>query len=156
MEVTFPFRPAGMLDDMIAQLVRTGMDSILVGRKESQSVWKQEGGEFKRVDTGLVPRKYKEPIYVGCKGVGCVTHASFVREGWLLGERLAIYEIDDPVSFIEVRKQADFERIGRLIADWWREQDAFPRPSPSSKGADASPNWGENSTVVSEVEASPS
>lgn len=126
LEVTFPFRPAGMLDDMIVQLVRSGLDSILVGRKESQSIWKQEGGEFKRVDIGHVPRKYKEPIYVGCKGLGCVTHPALLREGRLLGDRLAIYELQNALSFLEVREPRDFDLAGKLIDPWLNEQDARP------------------------------
>lgn len=126
LEVTFPFRPAGMLDDMIAQLARSGMDSILVGRKESQSIWKQEGSAIKRVDTGHVPRKYKEPIYVGCKGLGCVTHPALLREGRLLGDRLAIYEIQNALSFLEVRNPPDFDLAGKLIGQWIKEQDVVP------------------------------
>lgn len=119
LEATFPFRPLGMLDDMIVQLVRTGMDSILVGKRESQAIWKQAGNVMQQVDSGYVPRKYKESVFIGYKGLGCVTHPSFIREGHLLGGKLGIYEIAHGISFLEVREEQDFEIAGKLIREWW-------------------------------------
>ena len=118
LEITFPFRPKQLIDDMIVQLVEEGFDSVLAVKKESKSIWSEEDGKIKRIDKGDIPRKYKEPSFVGIKGLCCVTHSEFVREGSLLGERIGIYEVNNPYSPIEVRGEEEIRMAEGLIGNW--------------------------------------
>ena len=115
LEETFPFRPKYFVDNMIEQAVRNGFDSVLAAKKEYRSVWKEENSKIERIDKGDIPRKYKEPCFIGMKGLGCVTHPEFLRDGSLLGERIGIYEVmamDEKLHNLIVAK-ASSEEIKR-------------------------------------------
>jgi len=118
LEETFPFRPKQLIDDVIEQAVRNGFDSVLTVKKEYGSIWQEKNGQIERIDKGNIPRKYKESCFIGIKGICCVTHPEFLREGSLFGERIGIYEIYNPYSSIEVREEADFRLAERLIDSW--------------------------------------
>lgn len=120
LEITFPFRPRGFLDDMIEQLAHNGLDSVVAARRENKAIWKEREERIIQLEEGLTPRQLKTPTYVELKGVGCVTHPQFVREGNLLGERVGIYEVTNPYSPIEVRSEEEFTLAARLIPEWFR------------------------------------
>lgn len=118
LEETFPFRPKHFIDSMIEQFVKNGFDSIIAAKKEFRSIWKEENGQIERVDKGNIPRKYKEPCFISIKGLCTVTLPEFLREGSLLGEKIGIYEVDNPYSPIEVREEDDFKMAEKLIDSW--------------------------------------
>lgn len=118
LEVTFPFRPKGLLDNMIEQLAQHGFDSVVAARRENRAIWKQEDGSIIQVDEGMLPRDFKEPTFIGLKGVGCVTHPEFLRSGNLLGKKIGIYEVNNPYSHIEVRDDDDFKMASLLMGGW--------------------------------------
>ncbi len=118
LEITFPFRPKQLIDNMIVQLIENGFDSVLAVKRESRSIWSEEDGKIGRIDKGDIPRSYKEPSFVGLKGLCCVTHPEFLREGSLLGERIGIYEVNNPYSPIEVRGEEEIRMAEGLIDNW--------------------------------------
>lgn len=120
LEVTFPFRPLNLIDKMIEQLVKNGLDSIIAAKRENKSVWKEKEGRIELIDEGTTPRQFKDPTYIGLRGVCCVTHPEFLREGNLLGQKIGIYEIDNPYVPIEVRSEHDF-RIAELLMENWEK-----------------------------------
>ncbi len=109
MEVTFPFRPKGFVKDLITKFAESGVDSVLPARPEYSSCWKKIDHEYTRVDEGFIPRKFKEPMFLGVKGLGCATHPIFLREGRLLGDKVGIMEVENPFSSIEVREEKDLK-----------------------------------------------
>lgn len=120
LEETFPFRPINLIDEIIEQLVKSGFDSVIAAKKEFRSIWKTENGKIERIDKGHIPRKYKEPCFIGMKGLCCATHPEILREGALLGERIGIYEVNNPYSSIEVREGDDFilaEKLSGFLYD---------------------------------------
>ncbi|HET6460175.1 MAG TPA: glycosyltransferase [Syntrophales bacterium] len=121
MEITFPFRPEGLIDQLILRLVREGLDSVVAVRAEFGSCWVRENENIKRVDAGFIPRKFKDPVYVGIKGLGCATHPQFLREGRLFGERVGILEITNPYSPVEVRDAAGLSFAEKLMTQWFLE-----------------------------------
>ncbi len=122
LEVTFPFRPKGLLDRMIAHLAEGGFDSVVAARLENRAIWKEREGAIVQIDEGLTPRQFKEPTYIELKGVGCVTHPEFLRQGTLLGEKIGLYEVDDPYSHLEVRSKEDFSMASFLMKEWAQER----------------------------------
>lgn len=118
LEVTFPFRPKGFIDQLIIRLVKEGLDSVVAARTEFGSCWVKEPEGLKQVDSGFVPRKFKEPVYVSIKGLACATHPQFLREGRLLGEKVGIVEINDPYASIEVRDEEGLRFAGLLVDNW--------------------------------------
>lgn len=122
LEITFPFRPKGLIDAMIEQLIKGGFDSMMVAKKENKSIWKEDNGRIERIDEGNVPRQYKKASYIGIKGLCCVTHPEFIREATLLGEKIGIYEVNDMISHLEVRDERDFE-LAKILLDFWTKTE---------------------------------
>lgn len=118
LEVTFPFRPKGLIDDMILQLSQNGLDSVIAAKRENKAIWKERDKKIVQLDEGLTPRQFKAPTFIELKGVACVTHPEFLRKGVLLGEKIGIYEVNNPYSSIEVREEADFRLAEKLIDSW--------------------------------------
>ena len=118
LEVTFPFRPEGLLDAMIFELAEHGFDSVIAARKENKSIWKEKGKQVIQLDEGIIPRELKEPSFIGLKGVACITHPEFLREGNLLGNRIGIYEVNNPYTHLEVRSEEDLRMASLLINKW--------------------------------------
>ena len=117
LEPTFPFRPLGLLDAMIKRILITGMDTLIAGRKENGAVWHEaDSGQYLRVDSGDVPRMYKENIYVSLRGLCMITHPDCVRTGSLYGESIGVFPIGEPLSFMEVRSDVT-RRMARTLMD---------------------------------------
>lgn len=124
LEATFPFRPRGLIDRMIDRCLGEGLDTVIAARRESGGIFRKDGDRVEPITTGLSPRKYREPTYVGLKGVGCVTHPEFARSGSMFGEMIGICEVDDPLASFEVRNPAQFELAEKLIGLSRAEGDA--------------------------------
>lgn len=118
LETTFPFRPEGLLDDMIMQLAQNGLDSVIAAKRENKGIWKERDGEIVQLDEGITPREFKDPTFVEVRGIGCVTHPEFIRSGNLLGKKIGIYEVNNPYSYLEVRSEADAKMAAHLIGEW--------------------------------------
>lgn len=119
LEITFPFRPKGLLDDMISQLAQSGLDSVIAAKRENKAIWKEREQQIVQLDEGLTPRQFKEPTYVELRGVGCVTHPEFIRQGSVLGQRIGIYEVGNPYVPIEVRDDQELKMASRLLNEWF-------------------------------------
>jgi len=115
LEPTYPFRPTGLIDELIVRLLSGGYDSIIPARSEFNPCWIKEEGGPRRIDIGEVPRIMKRPILVGLKGLGCVTHPEFLRQGRLLGEVVGLLQIEDPYAALEVRLEKDAGLLSRLL-----------------------------------------
>ena len=110
LEVTYPFRQQGLIDEMINHLLKGGYDSVIAARPESGFLWQEnEQGNFIRLDSGDVPRKFKEKSYVGLHGLGVVTHPEFVRQEKMLGEKVGLYVVYSPLAGFEVRDKESKE-----------------------------------------------
>lgn len=118
LEITFPFRSEGFIDRLVHRLVSEGLDSVVAARPEYGSCWIREADSLKRVDVGFIPRKFKEPVYIGIKGLGCATHPQFLREGHLFGEKVGILETTNPYSAVEVRDSMGLQFAEELMKRW--------------------------------------
>ena len=121
LEITFPFRPDGLLDDMVGQLVRGGLDSVVAVKRENRAIWKERDGTIVELDEGLVPRGLKDPTFLELRGLACVTHPEFLRQGSLLGQRVGMYEVSNPYSYLEVRNHEDLKMAAQLLPAWFKE-----------------------------------
>lgn len=118
LEITFPFRSEGFIDRLVHRLVSEGLDSVVAARPEFGSCWIRESDSLRRVDSGFIPRKFKEPVYIGMKGLGCATYPQFLRGGHLFGEKVGILEIKNPHSPVEVRDGIGLQFAEELMKRW--------------------------------------
>ena len=123
LEITFPFRDAHLIDDLIFDLVDKGLDTVIPAKEEFNSCWVEDKGSFQRVDEGFTPREFKKPVYVAIKGLGCVTYPNFVRDGKLFGNNVGMYTLRNPNAFIEVRSKNDFLLAESLLTDFISSHD---------------------------------
>jgi len=121
LETTFPFRPKGLIDDMISQLAENGFDSVVAAKRENKAIWKEMDGKISQLDEGFMPREFKDPTYIELKGIGCVTYPEFIRAGGVLGDNIGIYELKDPYSSVEVRDAEDLKMASVLLKEWIKE-----------------------------------
>lgn len=122
LEPTFPFRPSNLIDRLIEQLVYQGLDTIIPGKVDYSSFWIEKNGKLERVDEGNIPRKLKNPIHVGLKGLGCITHPNCLREERIFDDNVGILEISDPYCSIEVRDKESVKFANNLILNWWNKE----------------------------------
>lgn len=115
LEVTYPFRPPGLVDRLIEQLLSEGLDTAIAGSPEYRACWMKRDGSLQRVDRYTIPRSDREPLHIGLAGLGCVTYPAFLRAGTRFGPRIGILEIDDRIAPIEVRKTEDLELLDALL-----------------------------------------
>ena len=116
LEVTYPFRPAGLLDGLIERLLNFGLDTAIAAFAEQRPYWSLHSEGLVLNAEYQQARSEREPLHVGLLSLGCVTYAEFVRQGSRLGKRIGIYEIDDPFAAIEIRSADDLALLD-LLAD---------------------------------------
>jgi CMP-N-acetylneuraminic acid synthetase len=122
LEETYPLRSAAMLDDMILQHVNEGLDTVVAARKETRGIWMEQEGEAVLLAEGFMPRQFKRNnAMIGLLGLGCVTHPMFLRSGNLFDGKVGIFEVDHPLSAIEVRNAATLELAEQLASRWWEK-----------------------------------
>ena len=115
-EETFPFRPFGLIDKMIDKLLSEGLDTVIAGKIENGWLWNEsQKGLFTRIDSGDVPRKYKESTLLGLKGLCTVTYPTFVRNGTLIGKNIGIFQVDSQISCIEIRDENTITLANKII-----------------------------------------
>lgn len=122
LEVTYPFRPAGLLDKLIQRLMEFGLDTAIAAHSEHRPYWPKDAEGLVLAEEYAQARQERTPLYVGLLSLGCVTYAEFVRQGSRLGKRIGIYEVDDPFAAIEIREPKDLALLDLLndIVPKWR------------------------------------
>jgi GT2 family glycosyltransferase len=112
--ITYPFRPKGIFNVLINEILASGMDTVVASYPELRTSWINDGQELKSL-TEFMPRAFKNAIHIGMVGLGCVTHPFKIREEGILSGRVGIYELADQVSSLEVRTESSYEAFARLI-----------------------------------------
>lgn len=135
LEVTYPFRDRPLIDDMIDKLVADGFDTVLPAKVESNPIWIEEERGIRRIDEGFIPRQYKKPIYLGYKGLCCVTRPEFIRNEEIVGANLGVYPVDNPYSCLEIRNDRDLELPGAMLRSLRLPRDIRPDLSIRKPGA---------------------
>lgn len=106
LEESYPFRPDGMIDGMINQLLDGGFDSVIAAKNEPSWLWQEnDNGLINRIDTGDIPRNFKQKTILGIHGLGYVTYPSVIRDQKNLGSKIGLYSINSPLANFEVRDE---------------------------------------------------
>ena len=117
LEQTFPFRKKGMIDEMINELFKKKYDSIIACKKEhNYIIQKNKGNYFSRIDEGNIPRNFKENPIIFLRGLCLVTFPDTIKNSEdLMGERIGLFNIENPVNSIEVRSNSTMKEIWSLL-----------------------------------------
>ena len=117
---TMPFRPFGLIDTMIAELLDQGLDTIVAAKPEWRQLWLKDKQGIQPIgDVGFMPRELKDTIgMIGLFGLGCVTHPVFLRSGSPFGSKLGIHEVHDAFASVEIRDAAEYGLASGLLKNW--------------------------------------
>lgn len=115
LEITHPFRPSGMIDEMIEELLRTDFETIVASYPEYRPCWMSDGDDgFDRVNENTKFRQDRSPVQVGLVGLGCVTYPRQIRQGRRLGDNTGVHEISNPIATLEIRHRDDLQHWEKL------------------------------------------
>ena len=116
-EITFPYRPPNLLDQLIECFAASGADTVLPAKLEFTWAWKNTN-EFnlERLDEGDIPRKFKKSLLLGSHGLGCVSHSEVIRKNTLVGNKVHLMPINNQLNFLEVRTQEQANYFSETIS----------------------------------------
>ncbi len=114
-EITYPFRPAGLFDALIEMYNGHDYDTVIAGVPEYRVCWKEGGDGFESVTDQSIPRKDRSPLYIGLPSLGCVIDPELVLKGKRYGEKLGIYQVDEPFATVEIRTPQQLNHIARQL-----------------------------------------
>jgi CMP-N-acetylneuraminic acid synthetase len=114
LEVTHPFRPPGMLDELVTELFTEGYDTVVATFPEYRPCWHETDAGLERINERTVFRVDRDPVQVGLVSLGCVTYPRFVREGTRLGGEVGVHEVENPLATVEIRQRDDLKHWERL------------------------------------------
>ncbi|MBI3318713.1 MAG: NTP transferase domain-containing protein [Candidatus Omnitrophica bacterium] len=126
LEVTHPFRPKGMIDDLIETALEQGLDSAFVAYEEVQSHWTlEESGRLEQLGQGVdLPRGQRRPFYREASGLAALTRVENLKEGRLYGNNVGLVPLRDLFALVDThegpqtpsyRQRAGF-RLAELLA----------------------------------------
>lgn len=106
----FPFRPIGLLDLLVEDLIGKGLDTALPYYKDFSPIWREHDGELERVDEGFASRDTKTALARGIAGLGCAILPSTLNTGHILGKKVGLVQLTHPLHGLKVRKNDDYSR----------------------------------------------
>jgi CMP-N-acetylneuraminic acid synthetase len=107
LEITHPFRPSDMLDNMITKLLGSGNDTVVAAFPEYRPCWTGANDELNRINEDTTFRVERNPIQIGLPGLGCVTYPEHLRESKRIGDEVGLYCINDSLATVEIRNRKD-------------------------------------------------
>ena len=115
-EETYPFRPIDLPDKMIGHIMAEGHDTVLAARHEKRGMFLETDKQLKILAEGFMPSNIKQSkAMIGLMGLACITRPVMIRSGDLLGDKIALFEVEDPLAAITVRNPAEAQIAERLL-----------------------------------------
>jgi rhamnosyltransferase len=111
LEIFFPLRPITIIDTLLSRLIIEELDTVMAGIAEYGIGWQRSDGNFKRVDNFNVTKSNRDPVHFAKIGFGSATYADIIREGSRLGNKVGIYEVDQPIITTEIRTRERLDEI---------------------------------------------
>jgi rhamnosyltransferase len=115
MEISMPFRPKGLIDNLVKNLIDQGVDTMVPGYAEYKIGWRKKDDEYVRLDEFEIQRKDREPIHIALLGLGYATYPECIRSKQRIGNKVGIFEIDANWAKIEVRSNSDYSSNDELL-----------------------------------------
>lgn len=114
-EITYPFRPKGLFDELIQMYLDHDYNTVIAGVPELRVCWKEGQDGFESVTDISIDRQQRQPLYIGLPSLGCVIDPDLVKQGKRYGEKLGIYQVDEPFATVEIRTPQQLRHIARQL-----------------------------------------
>jgi len=115
-EITYPFRPAGLYDHLVGKLLEEKLNTVIAGMAENRPVWIKKSENLVRLDEYEKMRDEREPLHVGLASLGCVTYREVIAKGSRFGSRIGVFEINHPIASVEIRDFQNPELFNRMLS----------------------------------------
>jgi len=88
-------RPAGLFDELICDAQYKGYDTVFPGFIDYGHYWfRSEGEGFRQTDPSMKGRAERQPVFRALYGLGCLTSATLMRKGQMVGGRIGILPVE--------------------------------------------------------------
>lgn len=114
-EITYPFRPTGLFDNLIHMYREGNYDTVIAGVPEYRVCWKEEADGFVSVTDLSVARSKRKPLYIGLPSLGCVIEPQLVLDGKRYGSKLGILQVEEPFASVEIRTPTQLKHIAQQL-----------------------------------------
>ena len=117
-EKNYPFRPAGLLDELIVSFLREGAGCAIAAKSEARSIWLERDKHLESISP-LIPRKLKtDKFYISLFGLGFVTYPEHIRNRSLGLDKPFLHSVEDPLATLEVRDDKQWSRVSEFLKLW--------------------------------------
>jgi len=101
---------------MINKLIKEDLDSVFAGKLEQKSIWIKNNKETKIVTEGFMPRDLKEEkAIISLFGLCFISYPEIIKTGDLFSGKTGIYQINDPISHLEIRDNENLQIYKDLL-----------------------------------------
>ncbi len=123
LQETNPFRPKGFLDALIREALYTGVDTLIPVRRDYRMFFKEEEKELVAIDSGLIPQKFKDPLFAGIAGLGMVVKPALLLDEQLTGKHIGIFPVRHRLSPLDIENREDAAYFGKLLETFWESDE---------------------------------
>lgn len=122
LEITHPFRPAGIIDTVIETALAQQVDSAFLAYEELHRFWTLDGAGKPQLvgkDNDL-PRSSRTPFYRDSSGLVAITRSTNLKAGRLYGKDLGLIPFRDPFAVVDTHEgSAPYyrNRVGFRLAE---------------------------------------
>ncbi len=107
LEITHPFRPQGLIDQIVETALGTGVDSAFVAYEERHSYWTLDAdGRPQTVGEEIdVPRSVRRPFYRDVSGLVAITRTANLKAGRLYGDNVGLIPTRDLFALVDTHEK---------------------------------------------------
>ena len=101
-EENYPFRPDGLVDNLINSIIEGGYDTVCASIIEERSIWLDENEKITAIGDSLMEsRKIKnEKVHINLFGLGAVTYVDNIRRKNILTNKVGLSPVPSyPYSY---------------------------------------------------------
>lgn len=111
-------RPEGLFDELIMDAQYKGCDTVFPGFVDYGHYWlRGEDGDYAQNDASMKGRSERQPIFRALYGLGCVSSATLVRTGKLVGGKVGILPVKDFMHTLRLRDSVSVSDVKTVILD---------------------------------------
>ena len=105
LEIAHPFRPEGLLEQIINSLIEQNLDTVFAAFKENHAYWKaDEYGSLMRVGVQETTTRDKmNPMYREMAGLGIATKSEVLKADGRFGQLIGLVPLQDFSSIIDTQ-----------------------------------------------------
>lgn len=116
LEISHPFRDAGLIDRVVRTLLEQDLDTVFTAYEDHHNFWKVNAyGELEPITEEHQTRGKRPPIYKEMSGLVSATRAELVRSGQRLGKRVGVVALTSLHALVDTQDESGLELARRVL-----------------------------------------